>query len=173
MKDEENKYSMIFEKDEIESLELLIESFLKNHDLRNDSDLRNQIDNFEYQIDEMKREIESDEESELKSIIEEIEIRRNQIDKLKSIQDDYKYYLYHSNDLYDENNKNDFRNQIEIEIEKSEKLLKENQNKKILLDHKDLSYKESDFQIEYSEDDRRINKNDRRIDWESEKNLKI
>lgn len=172
---EDNQYSIQFNKDEIYSLEYYLESFMKNHDseIQFNDDLRNNISNLQYQIDMNKEEIEMDEESELESIIEEIEIRKNQIKKLKSISEDYKYYLYHSNDLYDEENKNIFISELNIEIILSEKLLKENENKKIILDHKDLSYKDSDFQIEYQEDDRRINKNDRRIDWESEKNLKI
>lgn len=156
------RYNLSLDESELKFIIKLFDFYDRNHKIIKESEEEELFRDILFMMDAILIEIEENQK--------EIEIRKNQIEKLKSLRDEYKYYLYHDNDLYDQNNKNDFIDEISIEIKKSEKLLK---NLEIIENHKNLNYKESDFQIEYSEDDRRKNKDDRRIDWESEKNLKL
>lgn len=56
--------------------------------------------------------------------LSEIEIREDQIKKLKDIKEDYDYYFYHDDDYYEEiNDKNIFQFYLEREIKISEEIL--------------------------------------------------
>lgn len=84
--------------------------------------IKKDIEKLEIRINNMRnniQEISDDYDGE-----SEIEIRRNQIEKLKDIKNDYEYYYYHDNSYYEEiNNKEIFEIVLKKEIEISEEIL--------------------------------------------------